>query len=180
MTLTTAVTGPLRIYSRPWFVVTLSSRFAAKTTRTKVASSPRLLPVFRTMATSVAATSQNVTLPFISELQNPDFLDVLLPLKEAATSDSPSRDVVIPHNPMIDALKETSNRTLTANGSPAFDSTGNSALDAFNVLRPFCDASDMTDHLARSWQDDPAFTLRIIWNLRSIHDGKGEKELFYK
>jgi len=34
--------------------------------------------------------------------------------------------------------------------------------------------------LAKLWAEDPALTLRVIWNTRSIHDGKGDKELFYK
>lgn len=34
--------------------------------------------------------------------------------------------------------------------------------------------------LGSAWEEDPNLTLRIIWNTRSIHDGKGEKELFYR
>ncbi|KAI0262261.1 hypothetical protein BGY98DRAFT_1092197 [Russula aff. rugulosa BPL654] len=34
--------------------------------------------------------------------------------------------------------------------------------------------------LAKAWAEDPALTLKIIWNTRSIHDGKGDKELFYR
>jgi hypothetical protein len=34
--------------------------------------------------------------------------------------------------------------------------------------------------LAKAWEEDPSLTLRIIWNTRSIHNGKGDKELFYR
>ncbi|KIJ06903.1 hypothetical protein PAXINDRAFT_51147, partial [Paxillus involutus ATCC 200175] len=32
--------------------------------------------------------------------------------------------------------------------------------------------------LENAWSEDPVLTVRIIWNARSIHDGKGDKELF--
>ena len=32
----------------------------------------------------------------------------------------------------------------------------------------------------QAWAEDPDLTLKIIWNLRSIHDGKSEKEGFYR
>ncbi|PPQ86401.1 hypothetical protein CVT25_003581, partial [Psilocybe cyanescens] len=38
---------------------------------------------------------------------------------------------------------------------------------------------ELEQTLSNSWNEDPAWILRIIWNLRSIHDGKGEKEAFY-
>ncbi|KIJ09162.1 hypothetical protein PAXINDRAFT_87872 [Paxillus involutus ATCC 200175] len=34
--------------------------------------------------------------------------------------------------------------------------------------------------LENAWAEDPALTLRMIWSARSIHDGKGDKELFYR
>ncbi|EEB97578.1 hypothetical protein MPER_03073, partial [Moniliophthora perniciosa FA553] len=34
--------------------------------------------------------------------------------------------------------------------------------------------------LPKPWEEDPALTFRLIWQLRSIHDGKSEKEAFYR
>ncbi|KAG2062726.1 hypothetical protein BDR04DRAFT_1235663, partial [Suillus decipiens] len=63
--------------------------------------------------------------------------------------------------------------------SPAFSSTLSATLDAFNGIRPGVSGSSVDNYLFKAWAEDPALTLRIIWSLRSIHDGKGEKELFY-
>lgn len=132
------------------------------------------------MATTAAAaaTSQDVTLPFIPELFNPTYLDVLVPLRgddAVSTKNEPKAS-----HPMIDALKATSHRAFTENGSPAFNSTLSATLDAFQSLRPHCAGSEVTRLLEQAWKEDPGLTLRIIWNVRSIHDGKGDKELFYQ
>lgn len=129
-------------------------------------------------APAACATSQIVTLPVIPELYNPDFLDVLVPRREVVEVKASSEPV--PTNPMMEALKATSYHTFTTNGAPAFSSTFSATLDAFNGLRPGADGSRIHTLLQRSWAEDPVLTLRLIWNLRSIHDGKGEKELFYQ
>lgn len=127
-----------------------------------------------------AASSQDVTLPAIPELTNPDFLDVLLPVSEDASlikmipENSPPQP-----NAMMDALRLTAHHKLTENYSPAFSSTLSATLDAFNGIRPGVSGSVVDDYLFKAWGEDPALTLRIIWSLRSIHDGKGDKELFY-
>ncbi|KAJ3559858.1 hypothetical protein NM688_g80 [Phlebia brevispora] len=130
---------------------------------------------------AIYSTSQNVTIPHIPELHNPHFLDKLLPI--AATSAPTLLQGVAPtspNNPMIDALKSTTHFTLTANRSPAYNSTLSATLDAFHELRPHCAAEDIPRLLEKAWNEDSLLTLRIIWNLRSIHDGKSEKELFYQ
>ncbi|KAG1807297.1 uncharacterized protein BJ212DRAFT_1387541 [Suillus subaureus] len=126
-----------------------------------------------------AASSQNVTLPAIPELTNPNFLDVLLPVSEDAgpmivTENSPAHS-----NAMMDALRSTAHHKLTENYSPAFSSTLSTTLDAFNGIRPNVSGSSIDDYLFKAWAENPVLTLRIIWSLRSIHDGKSDKELFY-
>ncbi|KAJ8515185.1 hypothetical protein ONZ45_g7373 [Pleurotus djamor] len=136
-----------------------------------------------------SASSQDFTLPAIPELYLSNFLDVLIP--PAPTTPS-SKDryaagltawgtplVQTRSNPMISALTDTANRTWTTNGAGAFSFTGSATLDAFQF------ASERTGReldkvLSRSWREDPELTIRIIWNLRSIHDGKGDKEGFYR
>ncbi|EPQ55367.1 hypothetical protein GLOTRDRAFT_106062 [Gloeophyllum trabeum ATCC 11539] len=80
----------------------------------------------------------------------------------------------------MDALKSTANQTLTWNGSPAFESTGSAMLDAFQHLNRYASWDIIDSCLSKAWEEDPALTLRLIWNTRSIHDGKSEKELFYQ
>ncbi|KDQ56469.1 hypothetical protein JAAARDRAFT_48320 [Jaapia argillacea MUCL 33604] len=135
---------------------------------------------------AVASSSQNVTLPYIPELYNPNFLDVLLPLKATSSVDVAMSDSSKPSyasvakNAMIDALKSTANRAWTDNGAPTHSSTGSATLDAFQTLTKYASGEVIFSCLDKAWREDPELTLRIIWNVRSIHDGKGEKEVFYQ
>ncbi|KAH9969826.1 hypothetical protein BC827DRAFT_36870 [Russula dissimulans] len=127
---------------------------------------------------AAASTSQIVTLPHIPELFDPNFLDVLLPPQSVPKNHS---DVAppVPKNAFIDALKSVARHKFTQNGAPAFSSTLSSTLDAFQCLSTEMSPARIDALLAKAWEEDPALTLRIIWNARSIHDGKGDKELFY-
>ncbi|KAJ7787721.1 hypothetical protein B0H14DRAFT_3095332 [Mycena olivaceomarginata] len=80
----------------------------------------------------------------------------------------------------MDALKQFSHRTLTENYAPAYDSTRSATLDAFHKLTHFSWSPGVGPLLEKAWAEDPDMTLKIIWNLRSIHDGKAEKEGFYR
>ena len=124
-----------------------------------------------------ASTSQNVTLPHIPELFDPDFLNVLLPPR--STPDA-NVDVPQPENALMNALKSVAHRKYTENASPAFNSTLSPTLDAFNSLSIFMTKEKINMVLSKAWEEDPGLALRIIWNTRSIHDGKSDKELFYK
>lgn len=137
----------------------------------------------REMSTpAVYATSQNVAIPVIPELYDAGFLDSLLPVSQNAKQDSAAGQLKVdgPSNPMIDALKATTNRTLTDNLSPAFSSTGSACLDAFQGLQPYSSRDELNALLTKAWKEDPELTLRMIWSSRSIHDGKGDRETFYR
>ncbi|KAG1766885.1 hypothetical protein EV702DRAFT_980520 [Suillus placidus] len=127
-----------------------------------------------------AASSQNVTLPPIPELTNPNFLDILLPVSKDAGTTRITENSPAHSNAMMDALRLTAHHKLTENDSPAFSSTLSATLDAFNGIRPGVSGSSIDDYLSKAWAEDPALTLRIIWSVRSIHDGKSDKEHFYK
>lgn len=86
----------------------------------------------------------------------------------------------VPLNPMMEALKATSRQTLTMNMAPAYSGTDSAVLDAFTSLSQYSTWSEIEIYLEAAWKEDSNLTLRIIWNLRSIHDGKGEKEAFYR
>lgn len=131
------------------------------------------------MASAPATSSQNVTLPFIAELYNPGYLDILLPSSGEAKSKSPVTEPA-PRNAMVDALKSTAHQTLTENAAMAYSSTLVATLDAFHGLTRYTFSEQVDKYLSQSWAEDQDLTLRIIWNLRSIHDGKGENEVFYR
>ena len=131
-------------------------------------------------APAAVASSQNVTIPALPELYDANFLDRLVPKIESTSEATESSQDVQTVNPMMEALKGSTHRTHTTNGAQTYDSTSSATLDAFHMLRPFTSGSDIYSCLDKSWKEDPGMTLRVIWNLRSIHDGKGEKELFYQ
>ena len=126
-------------------------------------------------------STQIIVLPDIPELHDDKFLDILLPVKGASGSGInrvPTKPAAV--NPVIEALIENSRRTFTENGAPAYNSTNSAILDAFNNLSTCSLSSDVPEYLSKSWIEDPELTLRLIWTLRSIPDGKGLKETFYR
>ena len=130
------------------------------------------------------STSQTIVVPGIPELLNKNFLDILLPPAPASIED----DFMIIEpvgqpsavNRTVDALKDKSRRTFTTKGAPAYNSTNSAILDAFNNLSDTTFSLDVAKYLSQSWSEDPQLTLRLIWTLRSIPDGKGSKEIFYR
>lgn len=140
----------------------------------------RLTPLdIPTMSHNSASTSQIVTIPYIAELFNPSFLDVLLPIKGVKTVDE-SMQVDVPKNAMMAALQTTTHQALTENGAMTYDSTGSPLLDAFQGITRDTYGRKVDTYLDAAWKEDADMTLKLIWSLRSIHDGKGEKEVFYR
>ncbi|KAI0040289.1 hypothetical protein FA95DRAFT_1566528 [Auriscalpium vulgare] len=133
-----------------------------------------------------ASTSQIVTIPHLPELYDPNFLDALLPPtpREVAAADDwevlADDAQAAAKNELIEALKATQRHTFTENASPAYSSTESSTLNAFYAIKPYAGHSDIHETLSMAWAEDPTLTLKIIWNVRSIHDGKGDKEAFYR
>jgi hypothetical protein len=125
------------------------------------------------------ASSQNVSLPEIPELYNPNFLDALIPPVEPR-SVSKLKEASGQSNRMIDALQATTNQTFTENLAPTYSSTGSPTLDAFQLLHGRDSGPQFNSYLENAWHEDSDLTLRIIWNIRSIHDGRGDKGLFYR
>ena len=130
----------------------------------------------------VTTSAQIIVLPDIPELYEDNFLDILLPVKDAnlTIGQASSTTPAAPVNPFIEALKENSRRTFTAKGAPAYNSTDSAVLDAFNNLTKHTLDSDVAEYLSKSWLEDAELTLRLIWTLRSVPDGKGLKETFYR
>ncbi|KAE8257171.1 hypothetical protein A4X13_0g2524 [Tilletia indica] len=131
-----------------------------------------------------AATTQIVTLPEIAELRDPNFLDVLLPpvtVEDKARSDGKAAQGRNGRtHPFMDALLEAGTRTKTANGADALNTTSSALLDAFQGLNDDCERDFLDIRLKEAWKADPAVALKIIWNVRSIPDGKGSRQRFYR
>ncbi|VDC05994.1 unnamed protein product [Peniophora sp. CBMAI 1063] len=140
-------------------------------------------PVTKKQNMGPTGTTQDVTLPHMPELFRSDFLDVLLPMANASSEASTSTSTLDNPtftNPLMAALKASTNQTETWNGAEAFKSTLSATLDAFQALGPGSVGAVIEENLASAWREAPRLALRIIWNVRSIHDGKGEKEVFYR
>ncbi|KAI9684138.1 MAG: hypothetical protein M1829_003408 [Trizodia sp. TS-e1964] len=75
---------------------------------------------------------------------------------------------------------DADNKTFTAKGGKAYRSTNNHSLDLFSELQNSISGPRLRELLENSWKDSPINTLKIIWNARSIHLGKGDKESFYR
>ncbi|KZT57445.1 hypothetical protein CALCODRAFT_496088 [Calocera cornea HHB12733] len=71
------------------------------------------------------------------------------------------------------------NRTRTTNGAGAFSSTKDAVLDAFFGLGQWSNGTEVHGRLTEAWAQDPDTTLRLIFNLRSIHEGKNARDLFF-
>lgn len=130
-------------------------------------------------STSNTLTTQKFTIPHVPELYDSNFLDVLLPPSDAS-EEAMLVDTPVPKNAMLDALQAHNNQTYTENGAPALSSTLSPTVDAFSGLNSYSDAAQLDQLLHASWKEDPGLTLRLCWQLRSIHDGKSEKEGFYR
>jgi hypothetical protein len=127
-----------------------------------------------------APSTQTIVLPDIPELYLDNFLDILLPVKGGSISIDRASTTPAAVNPLIEALIDSSRQTFTQKGAPAYNSTNSAILDAFNNLSSYVLGSDISAYLSKSWIEDPELTLRLIWTLRSIPDGKGLKETFYQ
>ena len=71
-------------------------------------------------------------------------------------------------------------KMLTENADIAFSSTRSSLLDLFQELETVISGPRARELLEVAWKQDSAATLKLIWNARSIHLGKGERQTFYR
>jgi hypothetical protein len=78
-----------------------------------------------------------------------------------------------------DLIAALTNSTLTENGAPAFTSTLSGCLDFYFLVVPGIDRSSFLELLDKSWNEDPLVTLKLIFQLRNIRDGKNDKKNFY-
>ncbi|CAE6507737.1 unnamed protein product [Rhizoctonia solani] len=124
--------------------------------------------------------ARDVTIPQGAKVVTPvsQLFEQLLPVtsKPTAAPDTPDA----PANSFVMAMKEVQNRARTQNNAEAYESTTSATLDAFSGLNANSTGEDIHKQLAKSWEESPEVTLRIIWNMRSIHEGHSNKIGFYQ
>ncbi|CAE6418578.1 unnamed protein product, partial [Rhizoctonia solani] len=123
--------------------------------------------------------ARDVTVPVAAKIVTPisQLLDQLLPI---APKPTPTPRTPPSENPLVEGMKELQNRTRTQNNAEAFKSTTSATLDAFGGLNANSTGEEVHMQLAKSWEESPELTLRIIWNMRSIHEGHNDKIGFYR
>ena len=72
------------------------------------------------------------------------------------------------------------NMMYTENKGLAHKSTTSPLLDLFTELEKTVSGPRLRALLDSAWNEDALATLKIIWNARSIHLGKGEQDSFYR
>ncbi|CAE6523541.1 unnamed protein product [Rhizoctonia solani] len=122
--------------------------------------------------------ARDVTVPGDAKIMTP--ISQLLEQLLSVTSKPAPAPQVASENPFVAAMKEVQNRARTQNNAEAYESTTSATLDAFSGLNANSTAEDIHKQLAKSWEESPEVTLRIIWNMRSIHEGHSNKIGFYR
>ena len=129
-----------------------------------------------------------VTHDIATEIELLDALDRSIP-KQQSTPSKPQKTTVAG---LAGAFSAAANITRTENGAKAFHSTEDPVLDLFTGISaakgkkrqhpgedPLCGA-DLDRILNQAWNDSPELTIKLIFYLRSIVDGAGERLIFYR
>ncbi|WWC91030.1 uncharacterized protein L201_005970 [Kwoniella dendrophila CBS 6074] len=133
-------------------------------------------------------TKKDWTLPpsFLVLLATPleRAINELVPLKTSSLSVSsiastPTLRGTTPSAPFIEALKNAPD-TITEKGTEAFSSTKSALVDLFFDFAPGVGVDHLHNLLGKAWEEDSLATLKLIFQARSIHEGKGWKEGFYR
>ncbi|ORX39309.1 hypothetical protein BD324DRAFT_619219 [Kockovaella imperatae] len=82
-------------------------------------------------------------------------------------------------HPFVNAMNKLPD-VRTENGAFAYSTTNSALLDLFDDFKPGVHPPVLFKGLEAAWNVDPEMTLRIIFHARSIHEGKGFKEGFYR
>ncbi|CAE6463855.1 unnamed protein product [Rhizoctonia solani] len=143
----------------------MSKSLFGPTTTTKTEGAPK-------------SPARDVTIPEGAKIVAPisQLLEQLLPVTSKPT---PAPNATS-ENPFVAGMKEIQNRARTWNNAEAHESTTSATLDAFSGLNANSTGEEIHKELSKSWEESPDVTLRIIWNMRSIHEGHSNKIGFYR
>ncbi len=79
-----------------------------------------------------------------------------------------------------EALTDKANETRTLNGAKAYSSTGDACLDLFSVaggMRYRC-PSEQIRLFDRAYIENPELAMKLLFHIRDIREGMGERRLF--
>ncbi|EFC39076.1 predicted protein [Naegleria gruberi] len=80
----------------------------------------------------------------------------------------------------VDPKTDPNNRTVTENGATTFSSSGSNLVDFFYFTVEGISQQKIHKLLDASWREQPLKTLKVIFFIRDIRNGKGENEIFYE
>ncbi|KIR57185.1 hypothetical protein I315_00348 [Cryptococcus gattii Ru294] len=106
-------------------------------------------------------------------------IDQLIPTRSQSTFTQSAEVPDISSHPFIEALKNIPD-TLTEKGALAHKTTDSPLVDLFFDLAPGIESDRLYKILEAAWTEDSLATLKIIFHSRSIHEGKGFKDGFYR
>nr|KIR89351.1 hypothetical protein I308_00356 [Cryptococcus tetragattii IND107] len=106
-------------------------------------------------------------------------IDQLIPTRSQSTFTQSAEVPGTSSNPFIEALKKIPD-TLTEKGALAHKTTDSPLVDLFFDLAPGIESDRLYKLLEAAWTEDSLATLKIIFHSRSIHEGKGFKDGFYR
>ncbi|KAF9394610.1 hypothetical protein CPC16_010813 [Podila verticillata] len=104
--------------------------------------------------------------------------DTTLPLADTA-SGSPKATFVDMLLKGAEPAEKDPNMTYTENMGPTLKSSGDVRLDFFFEVLKGTEPSTVKRLVRASWEQNPLDTLRLIFQLRSVLHGKGERKEFY-
>jgi hypothetical protein len=139
-------------------------------------------------ATGNENAMQDVTLDAESEItlaDAPSSPAITLPPKDSPAHPFMSALHEEAQNPALQSIPTSGelnadNKMLTENAAVAYRSTNSALVDLFGELEKVISGPHLLELLEAAWKEDANATLKIVWNARSIHLGKGEKDLFYR
>ncbi|ADV21887.1 Conserved hypothetical protein [Cryptococcus gattii WM276] len=106
-------------------------------------------------------------------------IDQLIPTRSQSTFTQSAEVPDTSSHPFIEALKNIPD-TLTEKGALAHKTTDSPLVDLFFDLAPGIESDRLYKILEAAWTEDSLATLKIIFHSRSIHEGKGFKDGFYR
>ena len=80
----------------------------------------------------------------------------------------------------VPSFDKRDGKMLTENADVAYKTSGSALVDVFFELEEVVSAARLKAVLNNAWQADSEATLKIIWNARSIHLGKSNRNVFYR
>ncbi|KAF9380116.1 hypothetical protein CPB97_008547 [Podila verticillata] len=119
---------------------------------------------------------------FLADIETLDIKGIggntTLPLADTA-SGSPKGTFVDMLLKGAEPAQKDPNMTYTENMAPTLKSSGDVRLDFFFEVLKGTEPSTVKRLLRASWEQNPLDTLRLIFQLRSVLHGKGERKEFY-